>query len=162
MTEYAAVVATPLPQGTRLGWRYAGGLLCELDFLPATAPLRAPNGHDARALAEQLQRYWEEPCRGLSQPLVLHGTEFQRRVWQALQALQAGQSLTYGQLARHLDSGARAVAAACRDNPLPLLVPCHRVVAAQGVGGFMGMRQGLGPALKQWLLQHESRCRNAA
>jgi methylated-DNA-[protein]-cysteine S-methyltransferase len=84
----------------------------------------------------------------------LQGTEFQRRVWQEIYAIPAGETRSYGQLATKLGSGSRAVANACGANKLPLMIPCHRVVAHAGIGGFM---QGLadGKLIKQWLLQHE-------
>jgi methylated-DNA-[protein]-cysteine S-methyltransferase len=63
--------------------------------------------------------------------------------------------LRYGELAKVLDSGARAVAAACRANPLPILIPCHRVVSHKGLGGYMGQVEGKEVAIKQWLLHHE-------
>jgi methylated-DNA-[protein]-cysteine S-methyltransferase len=85
--------------------------------------------------------------------LFIQGTEFQKRVWEAMLKIPAGQTRTYGELARELNTGSRAVAQACRCNPLPLIIPCHRVVAANGIGGFMGKRQQVD--VKRWLLAHE-------
>lgn len=86
-------------------------------------------------------------------PLDLHGTVFQRKVWAALQQIPAGRTLTYGELARRvgLPGGARAVARACGANPAAVVVPCHRVVAADG--GLGGYRWGV--ERKQALLQRE-------
>ena len=82
------------------------------------------------------------------------GTAFQRRVWQAIAQIPSGSVMSYQALAHKVGSGARAVANACGANPLPILIPCHRVVAARGWGGFMqGSPEGL--AIKRWLLQHE-------
>jgi methylated-DNA-[protein]-cysteine S-methyltransferase len=82
------------------------------------------------------------------------GTPYQQRVWQAISAIPAGQVLSYGDIAAHIGSGARAVANACGANNLPLIVPCHRVVAKNGIGGFMqGKPDGLN--IKKWLLKHE-------
>jgi methylated-DNA-[protein]-cysteine S-methyltransferase len=89
--------------------------------------------------------------------IVLSGTEFQRRVWQALRAIPAGETMTYGELAEQIGSGARAVGNACRANPCPLVIPCHRVVAANGLGGFAGKRSGRKLEIKRWLLHHEGR-----
>jgi methylated-DNA-[protein]-cysteine S-methyltransferase len=87
-------------------------------------------------------------------PLAAAGTEFQCSVWQAIYNIPVGETRSYGQIAAALGSGARAVANACGANPLPLLIPCHRVVAQNGIGGFMqGSANGVG--IKQWLLQHE-------
>jgi methylated-DNA-[protein]-cysteine S-methyltransferase len=63
--------------------------------------------------------------------------------------------MTYGELAQRLKSSARAVGNACRRNPIAIVVPCHRVVAASGDGGFMGKRTGHALAIKRWLLAHE-------
>lgn len=78
-----------------------------------------------------------------SLPLDLRGTVFQRKVWSALQQIPAGRTLTYGELARQVDlpGGARAVAQACGANPAAVVVPCHRVVAADG--GLGGYRWGV-------------------
>ncbi|HEX9181099.1 MAG TPA: methylated-DNA--[protein]-cysteine S-methyltransferase, partial [Burkholderiales bacterium] len=89
-------------------------------------------------------------------PLRAAGTDHQRRVWSALAAIPVGQTLSYGELAGTIGSSARAVGQACGANPLPLLVPCHRVVARDGgLGGFMGRRDGFALSVKRWLLEHE-------
>jgi len=80
---------------------------------------------------------------------------FRQKVWRALRRIPRGTTRSYGALARELRTSARAVGGACRDNPLPLVVPCHRVVAHGGPGGFMGARAGFPMRVKQWLLAHE-------
>jgi methylated-DNA-[protein]-cysteine S-methyltransferase len=86
-------------------------------------------------------------------PLDLHGTEHQRIVWDALQGIPWGETITYGELAERLGSrGARAVGNANAHNPVAILVPCHRVVATGGgLGGYAG-----GVDVKRWLLAHEA------
>ncbi|MFZ3086705.1 MAG: methylated-DNA--[protein]-cysteine S-methyltransferase [Methylotenera sp.] len=102
----------------------------------------------------QIAQYLRQPSATFSLPLTQRGTVFQQRVWQAIAAIPLGQTRTYGELARQIGSGPRAVANACGANNLPLLVPCHRVVAQNGIGGFMqGQQNGL--LIKQWLLRHE-------
>lgn len=155
--DYDAIIATPLPGDIRLGLRCAADAVLAIDFLSAATPCRAPRGAAARSAAQQLERYFSFPTTPFTLSLGPHGTAFQQRVWQALQSIPPGHVLTYGALARQLGSSARAVASACRANPVPLVVPCHRVVAAAGIGGFMGASQGAPIALKQWLLQHEAR-----
>ncbi len=108
-----------------------------------------------RAVAAQLQAYAERGDTPLDFPLTLHGTDFQQRVWRALQRIPPGQVQTYGALARRLSTSARAVGNACRRNPVLLAVPCHRVVSASGLGGFAGNTQGKWPAIKRRLLAHE-------
>ncbi len=88
-------------------------------------------------------------------PLDPQGTVFQQRVWRELLKIPHGSTTTYGALAQKLGTGARAVGGACRCNPIPLLIPCHRVVAANGMGGFSGQTDGYWLEIKSWLLQHE-------
>ncbi|GIX09707.1 methylated-DNA--[protein]-cysteine S-methyltransferase [Elioraea sp.] len=82
-------------------------------------------------------------------PLNPAGTAFQRRVWTAMRAIPRGRTRSYGALARDLRSSARAVGAACGANPIPVIIPCHRVTGARGLGGYSG---GDGAATKRYLL----------
>jgi methylated-DNA-[protein]-cysteine S-methyltransferase len=111
-----------------------------------------------REAVSQFRAYFRDAAFAFSLPLDLRGTAYQRRVWEALVALPAGTTRTYGGLATFLDSGARAVAAACRANPLPLIIPCHRIVGSHGLGGYCGSTSGPWLAVKRWLLRHESAC----
>jgi methylated-DNA-[protein]-cysteine S-methyltransferase len=121
---------------------------CEVRLIKGKDPL-------AGQVRVALQRFFSQPRRGLDIPLQMPGTPFQKRVWRALQKIPPGKVLTYSALARQLHSSARAVGGACRRNPVPLLVPCHRVVSKQGIGGFAGRTEGKEVALKRWLLEHE-------
>lgn len=154
--DYAAVIATPLPGALRVAIRADATALKAIDFLPPDRPLQAPQTALAVEAVLQLQRYFSQPRQQFTLPLAPAGTAFQQRVWQALSAIASGRPVTYGNLARGLGSSARAVAGACRANPLPLFIPCHRVVAADGLGGYMGALQGEALQLKQWLLEHEA------
>ncbi|WP_232023970.1 methylated-DNA--[protein]-cysteine S-methyltransferase [Sulfurivermis fontis] len=153
---WSAVVVTPLPEGWRFGIRCRGGMVCETAFLPVDTPLQVPQDDCSRGAVTAVQAYFASPRIALALPLAAGGTPFQQRVWQALQAIPPGRPCSYGALAAQLGSSARAVAAACRANPIPLLIPCHRVVAAQGPGGYMGATAGAPLRLKQWLLDHEA------
>jgi methylated-DNA-[protein]-cysteine S-methyltransferase len=85
-------------------------------------------------------------------------TDFQRTVLEALTGIEPGRTVTYGELAHRIGNpgAARAVGQALRHNPLPLVWPCHRVVARDGLGGFGGASEAEGPlAIKRWLLDHE-------
>jgi methylated-DNA-[protein]-cysteine S-methyltransferase len=107
-----------------------------------------------RAIA-QLQDYFDGTRRVFDLPLRPHGTAFQRRLWAALAAIPFGEARSYGDLAREIGSAARAVGQGSGANPIPLLIPCHRVLAAGGgLGGYSG---GDGPPTKAWLLAHERR-----
>lgn len=105
-------------------------------------------------IGQQLQDYFQHAQTRFNLPLAVQGTSFQQRVWQAIARIPLGETRSYKQLAESIGSGARAVANACGANPYPLLIPCHRVVASNDIGGFMqGHPQGL--AIKRWLLAHE-------
>lgn len=99
----------------------------------------------------QLGRYFGNGAEIFDVPLDLQGTPFQQRVWDALRRIAPGTVRTYADLARELGSSPRAVGGACRSNPCLILVPCHRVVAQRGLGGY----SGAGLANKVWLLRHE-------
>ena len=107
------------------------------------------------AIRAALARYFRDGRAGLDLPLAPAGTPFQHRVWQALRAIPPGTTRTYGELARELGTSARAIGGACRANPCLIAVPCHRVVARDGLGGFGGERGGKRLAVKRWLLRHE-------
>ena len=102
----------------------------------------------------QIMQYLQQPAAKFDLPINVLGTSFQQRVWQAIAAIPVGQTYTYGQLAKQIGSGPRAVANACGANNIPLVIPCHRVVAQNGLGGFMQGKQN-GLLIKQWLLAHE-------
>jgi methylated-DNA-[protein]-cysteine S-methyltransferase len=104
---------------------------------------------------EQLAAYFDGAAVPFRLPLRPAGTPFQRRVWAALERIPFGCTVTYGALAYQLASGPRAVARACAANPLPILIPCHRVVAAGG--GLGGYSSGDGIATKRTLLALEAR-----
>ncbi|MET0088217.1 MAG: methylated-DNA--[protein]-cysteine S-methyltransferase [Sedimenticola sp.] len=106
-------------------------------------------------IAAQLRRYFSTGDDSFSLPLNMMGTPFQQRVWQQLRSIPSGETRTYGEIARRLGSSARAVGNACRRNPVPVIVPCHRVVSAAGLGGFSGQVQGDMLDIKRWLLKHE-------
>jgi methylated-DNA-[protein]-cysteine S-methyltransferase len=103
---------------------------------------------------QEICAYLQQPHAAFSLPTSLDGSAFQEKVWLAISAIPLGQTRTYSELAAQVQSGPRAVANACGANRLPLLIPCHRVVAKNGLGGFMrGDKNGL--AIKRWLLAHE-------
>ncbi len=107
-----------------------------------------------QTIASQITAYFNNVKHDFKLPVNQHGTPYQQRVWQAISAIPCGQVLTYGDIAAQIGSGPRAVANACGANNLPLIVPCHRVVAQNGIGGFMqGNPDGL--KVKKWLLKHE-------
>ena len=109
-----------------------------------------------KQLGEQLRRYFDAPQDSFDIPLQQQGTPYQRRVWRALQRIPPGQTLTYGQLAKRLHTSPRAIGNACRQNPLPLLIPCHRVVAANGEPGGFSAHGGIETKKKLLMLEGAS------
>lgn len=152
LIKYDAVVATPLG---RIGIILQNKALADIRFLPPSVSTHTPRTAQARKACRQLRSYFRNPRIYFHVPLAPTGTPFQRRVWRALQRIPVGLTLSYGALAQKLSTSARAVGNACRANPVPIIIPCHRVVASNGAGGFMGKRSGSALRLKQWLLQHE-------
>lgn len=112
-----------------------------------------PAGGVLDEAARQLDEYFAGARRAFDLPLAPAGTPFRRRVWQALRTIPWGRTRSYGAVARALGTAPRAVGGACAANPIPIIVPCHRVVAAGGgLGGFSG---GEGCDTKRRLLEHE-------
>lgn len=156
--RFQAVIETPIPgSGSRLGIRIEDGALAAIDLLGKPVPLRSPAHPLAEQAAQQLESYFAAPGWRFSLPLVLQGTPYQRRVWDALGRIPVGGSVTYGELALEVGGSARAVGNACRANPIPIVIPCHRVVSRSGLAGYMGATFGDPLASKAWLLAHESR-----
>ncbi len=107
-------------------------------------------------LGTQIQRYLNNPTSSLVVSLQKQGTDFRHKVWAEICKIPVGQVLSYSKLANQVGSGARAVANACRDNPFPGIIPCHRVVAENGLGGYMGETSGTLFEVKRHLLLMES------
>ena len=101
------------------------------------------------------EQYFSHPCDLTKLNFNLQGTSFQKKVWLALLKIPIGQTLTYGELAQSLCTSPRAIGMACKSNPLPIVVPCHRVVAKNHLGGYCGSLYGDSMRQKHWLLEHE-------
>lgn len=158
-TETYGVVRLPFGP---VGIRVRAGRLVALDFLPPGARERSADDALVREVAGQLAAYCRDPHHRFDVPWEfapdLGVTPFRRRVWTALMEIEVGRTETYGRLARRLGSSPRAVGQACGANPLPILVPCHRVVGARLIGGFMHADRGPALGIKRWLLAHEGAC----
>ena len=150
---YDAVLATPTGY---VGVVTREGCLVRLDTGLRRRCPAPPANATAERVAEALAAYFEDPRYAFGLELDLAGTVFQRRVWRALVDIPPGRTLSYGALANRLGTSARAVGGACRANPCPIVVPCHRVVAADGgLGGYSGAREGRWLEMKRALLEHE-------
>jgi methylated-DNA-[protein]-cysteine S-methyltransferase len=108
-----------------------------------------------KRIARQVHDYFTDPASPLEWQLQPAGTDYQQRVWRALRAIPVGSVKTYSELAARVGGSARSIGNACRQNPIPLFIPCHRVVAKHGIGGFAGKTCGRQIEIKRWLLRHE-------
>ncbi len=138
-----------------VGIRTEGAALAEIVYLPRSAGSLAPTNALAERACMQIESYAADPGYRFKLPLKPLGTAFQRRVWALIAAIPLGQTRTYGDLARLLNSAPRAVGQACGTNYFPLVIPCHRVVAAKGLGGFAHASGGYLIEVKRRLLRHE-------
>jgi len=87
---------------------------------------------------QQLNEYFDGTRKDFDLPLKPWGTDFDKAVWREMLRIPCGEVRTYGDLAKRLDAPARAVGTACGRNPIPVIIPCHRVVAADSLGGYSG------------------------
>ena len=151
---FSAIVEAPFGA---IGIRTEPGIVRELVYLPSSFDEKAASDKVAEKAARQVARYLAEPDYRFNLPLADAGTAFQQRVWQVIAAIPRGEVLTYGQVAKLIRSAPRAVGQACGANWFPLVVPCHRVTAAGGLGGFSHHDDETGFHLnvKRWLLRHE-------
>lgn len=105
---------------------------------------------EARA---QIEAYFDKTLFSFDLPLAPYGTTFQKSVWQQIQRIGYGETASYGVIAQALQTGPRAIGGACGRNPIPLIIPCHRVLASQGrIGGYSGLE---GIEIKRTLLALE-------
>ena len=125
-------------------------------YLPPDESELPPQNALAAELAKMLRAYMRKP-KGIDFDLPLYDapTAHQRKVRAAVRAVPCGQTASYGDIARRAKTSPRAVGGACRANALPLIVPCHRIVGANGVGGFMGDNGESHLHVKRALLAHE-------
>lgn len=140
-----------------VGIRTEPGVIRELVYLPCSFNEKAPVDSLSERAALQVERYLKEPDFRFDLPLADVGTAFQRRVWEVISRIPRGDVLTYGQVAKLIRSAPRAVGQACGANWFPLIIPCHRVTASGGLGGFSNHddETGFHLGIKRWLLAHE-------
>ena len=153
---YTATLAAPFAV---IGLRARDDRLLSVEYLPFKTAIHPPRDPLSREVCSQIHAYLKDPLHRFDIPYALQGTAHQRRVWGQIARIPSRETRTYGDLARILKSSPRAVGGACGSNPVPLIVPCHRVVAAGGrLGGFMHSREDFPLGIKSWLLNHERIC----
>lgn len=136
-----------------------------LCFVAAKIPAKAPSNSLAKKVATELQSYFRNATSKFSVPVKLNGTPLQQKIWRELKKIKIGSTVTYGQLAERLQTSPRVIGNACRANPIPVIIPCHRVVGVNGLGGYGGActKNKNIPTNKQllqnklWLLEHETK-----
>ncbi len=138
-----------------IGVNTSQGRVDGVEFLDMRSQPFSSDDPFAVEVAERLKQYFSGSCSNISLPLNLRGTDFQKRVWRILSKIEPGTVRTYGDIAEELNTSPRAVGNACRANPIPVIIPCHRVVSASGIGGFAGTTSGRRISIKRWLLRHE-------
>ena len=155
MSDFQACLRAPF---ATLGITATDTHVTGIRFLSPSVAAKAPKKNTIAFLAcVQIQSYLDDPAFEFDLPLKLASTRHRLEVWEAMQRIPAGSTRTYGDLAKELRSSARAVGGACGANPIPVVVPCHRVIGAgRSIGGFMGASsEGFELGIKRWLLEHE-------
>lgn len=149
---YDAIINSPIGN---LGILTHDQKIRAIRFLPETADLIPPISAVAKEAVQQLQQYFAKKRTNFDLPLQSIGTDYQLLVWERVKQIPVGETLTYSDLAHQICSGPRAVGNACRVNPIPVIIPCHRIVAKNHSGGYAGNMDGRIFAIKTWLLDHE-------
>ena len=149
---FSAIV--PAPFGA-IGVRMEGGELRELTYLPPQYESKSATDALTKKICKQVTAYLKDPDYVFDLDLPVVGTEHQRKVWKVINSIPRGKVLTYAEVARRIGSAPRAVGQACGANWYPLVIPCHRVTATGGIGGFARHDGGFHQNVKRWLLRHE-------
>lgn len=130
--------------------------LLRITFSPPSYNFITEYGEELIAIIQtQILQYFANPNTKFTIPIKPEGTKFQQKIWQELLTISPGETKTYMDIAKKLATSPRAVGNACRANPIPIIIPCHRVVAKNGLGGFGGACTGKLLAIKKWLQTHE-------
>ena len=140
----------------KVGVAIRDDVVTQLKYLPLSAPSVSAGTGLAKRAERQLQGYRSDPNTTFDLPVLIEGSALQKAVWRAMCAIPRGKTRTYGELARELGADPRDIGQCCGDNRLPLVIPCHRIVAADGIGGFAHATSGYLLEAKRWLLMHEA------
>jgi methylated-DNA-[protein]-cysteine S-methyltransferase len=144
----------PSPIG-HLGLNISAKGIQRLFYIKTKQDSNIPAAGFGAKVHQQIMEYFELQRTEFDLPIDIQGTAYQNRVWSEVAKIAYGESLTYGDIAKAINSGPRAVGNACRHNPIPIIIPCHRVVKKSGIGGYCGSVVGKEIQQKDWLLRHE-------
>lgn len=147
-----SVIDTPIG---KIGFQIEDDFLTEISFLPSSAKVILPSTNLAKKIAQELTAYFSDADFVFTLPIKPVGTKLQLLVWEALRKIPSGKTVTYGDLAKKCGTHPRVIGNICRRNQMPIIIPCHRVVALKGLGGFAGKNSGKMLEVKRWLLKHE-------
>lgn len=152
--HYDACLSTPF---SNIGLCFDEHTLIAVDYVEPGLKIK-PVSVESKKACQQIRAYCAGKLPGMTFNLQMYatGTPFQIKVWKELQKIPVGKVMTYGDLAKRLKTSARAVGNACRRNPLPVVIPCHRVVSKNSLGGYSGSASGELLKIKEWLLKHEN------
>jgi len=158
--QYDAVFTTDM---ATIGLLFDGAKLTRVKYLDKSSHDVSQKNHlskTAEAVKNKIEKYLDprSKTKTINIDVSLDVTPFQLRVLKQLQKIPYGETRSYGQIARILKTSPRAVGNACRNNPLPIIIPCHRVVAANSIGGYDGARTGTLLNIKRRLLEMEGVC----
>jgi methylated-DNA-[protein]-cysteine S-methyltransferase len=126
-----------------------------IELLASKVPSNSRLNKFAKEARKQVKAYLKNSTFKFDLPIEINGSAYRKQVWDEIVKIPARETRTYGDIAALVGSSARAVGGACGDNVLPILIPCHRVVARAGLGGFMHSSGGFSLKVKWWLLNHE-------
>jgi len=155
--EWTAVISAPFGKlGIKTAVHEKSLMVTEIFYVAKHVPLLKPQNALAQEAVNQINRYFTNPDMQFDLPMIPKGSPYQNKVWQQIAKIPIGKVTTYGELAKKISSAPRAIGGACGANPYPLIVPCHRVVSATGIGGFAQQdEEGYHRNIKTWLLHHE-------
>ena len=151
--DYAVIFTTDI---ATIGLLFAGSKLIKIDYLNNKTQ-KAPTTKLAENVKNKIEKYLkpQSKTKNINVDVQLNVTAFQGKVLKQLLRIPYGETRTYGEIAKILKTSPRAVGNACRNNPLPIIIPCHRVVAANGIGGYDGETEGKILDIKYQLLHLE-------
>jgi methylated-DNA-[protein]-cysteine S-methyltransferase len=150
--QYNCAITSPLG---KLGLTIVDNKLTRIEFLSSDALLVVAQDSLSHQIVAKIKKYFCSPKIKFKLPIQAKGTPLQKKIWRALQKIPCGKTVTYGELAQKIGTSPRVIGNACRRNPIPIVIPCHRVVAKTGLGGYFGKTCNGFLKIKKWMLQHE-------
>jgi methylated-DNA-[protein]-cysteine S-methyltransferase len=146
------VIASPIG---KLGLTIVNNKLTKIVFLPSKVSLFCTKSSATKQFIAEIKKYFRNPRLGFKLSTQTKGTPLQQKIWRTIKKIPCSKTVTYGELAQKIGTNPRVIGNACRRNPIPIIIPCHRVVATTGYGGYCGSSHKDFLKIKKWLLNHE-------